>query len=632
MSKLNVVFLSLATGALLPSLICAEEVHDGVSVTDSAIEVRVTAAGALIDAPSSSYHTSASQLEYHPLIDVQTRNFADAQSDIAIRGATFENSGFQLGATQLRDPQTGHYVAELPIAPQMLTPLQLITGFNNDLFGSNATSGTLSFGWARIDTMTAFQGAVGTHQTYVGELYSGWSKLVESDIGSLGIDISAAGSESEGTRAGGDNHLGRVNIRFQLVDDSRQTDLFLGRQDKFFAWPYLYALKPLHDLVGSSGIETEDLETQLLILNHRSIYGDGSFYELGGSLRHNDDDYEFDRFNPGLFNPFKHQTRRSTVSASGVYYHQSGDLTYRAEFAADDINSTALTFGNFDSRRSLKLALVPGVTFNLSEYYSLRVQAGAGLDDTNREEQHVSPLIRIAAIRSGENDTHEIYASFSRSSQVPSYTALSSNPSAGLFRGNAGLADEVTRTSEVGWDIRSELWTIHSAIFLRSTKDLTDWIYDPTIRPFAARSAANVDLDTWGSEFVAIYDFAIARIGGSYTYLHKDIESAQAPQRGSFYALNFPTHRATAAVSLALADDIELSSAVEFRNQFENELRSSQDKTYLLQRAAISYQVSEQVKLSLAGDNLWKENFEDVPGVRGPGRTAMLRVSVSTVP
>jgi outer membrane receptor for monomeric catechols len=235
------------------------------------------------------------------------------------------------------------------------------------------------------------------------------------------------------------------------------------------------------------------------------------------------------------------------------------------------------------------------------------------LDDTNREEQHVSPLIRIAAIRSGENDIHEIYASFSRASQVPSYTALSSNPSAGLFRGNAGLADEVTRTSEVGWDIRSELWTIHSAIFLRSTKDLTDWIYDPTIRPFAARSAANVDLDTWGSEFVAIYDSAIARLGGSYTYLNKDIESAQAPQRGSFYALNFPTHRVTAVVSFALADDIELSSAVEFRNQFENELRSSQDKTYVLQRAAISYQVSEQVKLSLAGDNLWKENFEDVP-------------------
>ena len=65
---------------------------------------------------------------YEPLVDVQGRNLAEAQADISIRGGIFENTGFNLGAVTISDPQTGHYLAEIPLAPAMLGAPAVVTG------------------------------------------------------------------------------------------------------------------------------------------------------------------------------------------------------------------------------------------------------------------------------------------------------------------------------------------------------------------------------------------------------------------------------------------------------------------------------------------------------------------------
>ena len=46
-----------------------------------------------------------------PRVDLQSRNMAEAQGDVSIRGGIFENTGFRVGSATLIDPQTGHYFA-----------------------------------------------------------------------------------------------------------------------------------------------------------------------------------------------------------------------------------------------------------------------------------------------------------------------------------------------------------------------------------------------------------------------------------------------------------------------------------------------------------------------------------------
>ena len=72
--------------------------------------------------PVTTYETPISNLDFDPRVDMQSRNMAEAQGDLSIRGGTFENTGISGGSAVLHDAQTGHYYTELPIAPVITEP------------------------------------------------------------------------------------------------------------------------------------------------------------------------------------------------------------------------------------------------------------------------------------------------------------------------------------------------------------------------------------------------------------------------------------------------------------------------------------------------------------------------------
>ena len=261
-------------------------------------EIKITEERTALKNPISTFNSLAAELRYEPLVDLQERNVASAQSDITIRGGIFENTGIRIGAATLYDPQTGHYTAEIPISPFMLSSPEILTGLDNSVYGFNSAVGTISYGWKEVQDNVNLRVAAGTHNLNVQHAYAAKTSLFNTDIGTVNLDLDAARSEISGTRPGGSHNFERFGGRLQLVDKNRQTDLFLGYQDKFFTWPNLYALQELHDLVGSSGIESESLQTTLLTLNHRQEFNDKDYIELTGYYRRHKDDYEFDRSQP----------------------------------------------------------------------------------------------------------------------------------------------------------------------------------------------------------------------------------------------------------------------------------------------------------------------------------------------
>ena len=100
--------------------------------------------------PVTTYETPISNLDFDPRVDFQSRNMAEAQGDISIRGGTFENTGIQLGSATMLDPQTGHYTTELPIAPEMVGEPKVLTGADNALRGFNSSVGTVSYSWSEM--------------------------------------------------------------------------------------------------------------------------------------------------------------------------------------------------------------------------------------------------------------------------------------------------------------------------------------------------------------------------------------------------------------------------------------------------------------------------------------------------
>lgn len=552
--------------------------------------------------PVAAFAMPVSGLRFEPRVDVQERNLAEGQADVAIRGGIFENTGFKIGAVSLYDPQTGHYLAEIPIPPAMLASPLILTGADNALAGFNAEVGTVASGWRPIVQRGEFSAAVGDYTSSRVGFYQGVVGPTDAAGRSVAADVDLSHSESAGSVPFGDHTFKRAAARLQARGPQSQTDFFAGTQQKFFGWPNLYTPFGFN--------ETDDLHTQLYVLNHRSWTSPDSYWEVGAFYRRNYDDYEFNRAVPGASNPFQHTTRVRGLSLEGHQGFEDFAVAYSVQTMHDDLQSTALTFGRFNTRSYLKLAAVPEVSRTLPAG-TLRLRAGATYDDTNRDSSALSPIVSVEL---SQPDGLRYYVQYAESTQVPTYTALNSNPAAGLFRGNPNLGREVSRNLEAGVSFRRSAWTFEAALFHRRDDQLTDWTF---ARGVTARAANAVNIATTGFELVSSYRTKRYELVFGYTVLGKDADYGSATVDASFYALNFAKQRLTAAVVLHLGAGFELRLDNEYRVQEKNLLRVIGGNEAFVSAAGVYYLPPKLrgLELSVLVDNLWDSSFQEVPSV-----------------
>lgn len=574
--------------------------------------------------PVGTFAMPISALRYEPLVDVQGRNLAEGQADVSIRGGIFENTGFRVGTLALYDPQTGHYSAELPIAPAMLAAPSVLTGVDNATAGFNSSVGTIGYDWRPVRECGAVALSAGEDKAVREEFYQGYVRQLAGGR-RLGADVAFAHSRSDGSIPYGDHKFYRYNARLQLSSPGVQTDLFAGYQSKFFGWPNLYT--PFNSK------ESDSLQTVLAALNHRVDYGSGEWFQAGVFWRRNKDDYAFNRFAPlGRVHPFQHTSwvygagleGRRAISSDGLL------LGFNAYAMADKLESTTLTYGKFMKREYMKLGLVPEKIWTLDARQRVAVKAGATLDDTNRDSSTVSPVVEIAHEQTVTGGLQRFYASYARSSQVPTYTALNSNAASGLFRGNANLGRTVSHNLEVGTSAPLGGWQVQSALFWRHDDRLVDWTFNYNLKN--ARSARAVDVDTTGVELVVQRSWSVIDLVIGYTALTKNANYGSSAIDASFYALNYPRHRLTAALVARLGAGFELRLDNEARLQASNLLRSANTSgDVLTSSVSLAYHPVSmpQLGLSMQVDNLWDTKFEEVPAVPAARRQVTAGVAYS---
>jgi outer membrane receptor protein involved in Fe transport len=219
-----------------------------------------------------------------------------------------------------------------------------------------------------------------------------------------------------------------------------------------------------------------------------------------------------------------------------------------------------------------------------------------------------------------------VYASYAKTSQTPTYFALNSRATAGLFRGDPNLGRETAHNFEIGTRGAWSNWSATAAVFHRSDDQLVDWIYN-TGSP-NARTAAAVDIETEGFEAVVRYAGKRVDLVFGYTGLTKDANYGRTTVDASFYALNFPKHRLTAAAIARLGAGWEVRMDNEARVQEKNALRKSDDDA-LLSSAGIYYSPPSVrgLRFSVEVENLWDSEFEEVPAV--PASPRQLSAGVS---
>lgn len=562
--------------------------------------------------PVTTYATPVSNLEFNPRVDFQSRNMAEAQGDVTIRGGIFENTGFRLGGATLVDPQTGHYFAEIPVAPEMLTEPDVLVAGDNALYGFNSTVGTISYGWTQIQNGGSATIGGGDHDLNFQRIHHGQTgQLGDSADWTWGAEAEYSRSESDGTIKNGDHDFERVSGRVQLLGPNSQTDLFAGYQSKFFGWPNMYTPFGFN--------ETENLKTSLFLLNHKQSYNERSYIEATAYYREHKDHYVFSRENPGIFQA-KHTTDVTALGISGLHaFDAQWGLHYAGQITADEIESTSLERGDFQSRTYSKLSLLPEYRMELNANETLTFRAGASFDDTNRDDSELSAIGDITWTRiNNDGSSDSAYLSYSEASQVAGYTAIGGSDSGGLFRSNYDLDRETSQNLELGGALKRADWSIEGAIFYRWDDDLVDWTYSaasPT-----ARSANPVDIDTFGIELIGTKRWNTIEAIASYTFLDKDEDYGDDSIDASFYALNYANHRVTLGAIWTPIDMIQVRIDNEWRSQEDNELRNGDDEAFFTHASVSVFPPQiDGLELFVAVDNAWDDDYEEVPGTPGRG-------------
>jgi len=607
-------FVTLTTfGFMTPAAATAEDGDD-----QELDEISVTASRVANTRPAGTYSSIATVLRFDPLTELQSRGLPEGQADVTVRGGLFENTGFKVGSVTIIDPQTGHYAAGLPIAPELLQVPDLLTGIDNSLAGFNSTIATVAHSLRKISDGGTVLVGVGSDALQFQSVQLANTSSVGAGT-RWGTALSLSRSQGDGTVPDGDHEFERYNIHVQRSAGGQQSDLILAHQDKFYGWPGAYT--------GFASLaETDHTEAAVILLNHRSEIERG-WWELGAFYRGLVDDYDFDRTTQesGAPGAFDHETRVTGIGVQGLRRGNALDWHYAAQLTADElVSSTDLTEGDYNSRNYAAARIVPSIDIERADNRVLTLRFGASVDWSNRDSSKVSPLLGATLRVTSGAGSHYYSAEYAGTSQLPGYTVLKSRPT-GLFGGNASLGREIARQLSISAGRETAEWDGSLTLFFRQDDNLVDWTFESGA-PFS-RQANPVDIDVTGFEAFLRRQWESIDIVGSYTYLDKDADYGSAVVDASFYALNFATHRATLAARFRFNNGLELRWDNEYREQRRNPLRGSSDEAFLVSLAlAWDPPGSDGFNMAVTADNLTDDDYEQFPGTPAVGRQVSLSV------
>ena len=591
---------------------------ESTGMDDDIAEITVSAERVANQRPASTYAAPVTALRFDPLVETQSRGIAEGQSDITVRGSVFENTGMQLGAVSIVDPQTGHYVVELPVDTALLSAPSVLLGIDNAVAGFNSAVATVSYEFQPVTDGGFVSVGAGTDNLDFQSLRFARTQTTRAG-NTLGAAASVARSQGDGSVPNGDHRFARYNLQLQRVADDSRSDVLLSYQDKFYGWPGAYT--------GFATLnETDDTQTSLLLLNHRMTTSRG-WWETGAAYRRLVDDYDFDRstIESGTPGSFEHETRSFAIGLQGLSRVGRVDWRFGAQLSSDElVRSTDLTNGDFDSRRYATLTVVPSMDFAVTTG-TLTVRAGATVDYSNRDSNAVLPLLGMTLVRPGAAGETAVSIEYAVTSQLPGYTALKSSPG-GLFGGNPDLGRERARQLSLSVSRETDDWRGRVSLFSRRDDKLVDWTY-ASGTPFA-RQANAVDLDVTGIEAFLTRGWSALLITAGYTFLDKDADYGDALVDASFYALNFARQRATLAIRYRFTAGLELRLDNEYRRQQKNPLRDGEDTRYLAALSVVWRPAKlDGLDVALIADNLTDSEYQPFPGTPAPGRQVSLSAS-----
>jgi len=526
-------------------------------------------------------------LSYSSGVDLKKRGPNGVQSDLSIRGGTFEQTLVMIDGIKLIDPQTGHHNLNLPLTRVGLESVEIVKGGSSTIHGPNAFTGAVNYITTQDRLNRIKLIAEGGENGY----FSG-SILGSYNISNINNTISFDKYKSDGYLENTEFDITNFSYDASLVNDLGIFDFYLGYTKRDFGANSFYTTRfPL---------QAEKISTKFVKIGIE-LGDDKLNFSLKGYWRGNDDEFVLDKTNPAFYkNTHSSNTYGSELTIS--FNSSLGRTSVGGELILDDIESS-----NLGSHKRNKGGIFLEQRINLFE--SLNLSFSGYAYNYSFIGWKFWPGI---AAGYGINRNLRFYFNFSKAFRIPTYTELYYNDP--ITKGNIDLRYEETYNMELGTYYDLSNVTFSASIFRRDGFNLIDWI---RLNEEDKWTAMNIsDITTYG--FEGNISFALNSFWGNqplkslsfyYTYLTSTKERSEFESR---YLLDYLKHQ----IHIALAHELVWNIEVNWFFRFNDRINLS-DYTLIDLKIAKQF---ELFNLYLSATNLFNRRYEDIPDVIMPGR------------
>jgi iron complex outermembrane receptor protein len=486
-------------------------------------------------------------LSYVPGVDIRQRGPVGVQTDIGIRGGSFEQTLVLINGIKLTDPQTGHHSLNVPLNFNNLKRIEVLKGPGARIYGQNAFSGAVNF-----ITSVSETGYAGLH------IYGGNHKLFGGTLdASLPVNkykqyISFSRDASDGYRYNTDFKITNLFYQAETKISGGTLEILGGWTDRKFGANGFYANPDYSD-------QYEEVWTSILGVGFVKSIGDFMIHPRV-YWRMNNDNYFFVRNNPEIYQN-DHTTNVGALEINTHWKNTLGQtglgLEYRREgIKGDWVRGGTHSKSNLDGfyRNNFgmfiehqfkygKFDFTPGVY--ITHYSDFGWNAFPGIDAGFL----LRPDLRL-------------YSNIGKSYRIPTfYDMYYKSP---VEEGNPDLDPEKAITFEIGGRYMKSPLNIEFNWFYQDAHDLIDWIGLPVTDSTYLWKSANIsNIKRSGIEIATqlimerLVDkkLILKNIYLSYNFINSDLTS---PVELSRYVLENLRHQLILGINTRIISNIYL--------------------------------------------------------------------------